>query len=227
MKITIFGSCRQDSLYDHYKITNIKNNLTYPHYSKEVVQAIEFCKGISTISPTLTKSIFRSGILSRTIMHPGHFTADFMSTDLFVIEIASRISYNYNGYYAHHILSEPQYGCPDISNIIVRDLTDGEIEEDILRIKGLLHPKPFIIVGHIYTRKTGKRYELVQLLKRLCSIHNIPFFDPVIETAGLLPEKLYHKEDTLAHYSHYGHSIIGKKYCDFISLVLGNKNSSE
>ena len=137
-----------------------------------------------------------------------------------------RLSYKYNGHYAHHILSEPQYGCTDISNIIIRDLTDKEIEEDLLRIKELLHPKPFIIVGHIYTRTTGKRYELVQLLKTLCYINKIPFFDPVVETAGSVPEELYIKEDTLAHYSSYGHSIIGKKYCDFISLVLATKNSS-
>lgn len=32
--ITILGSCRQDSLYKKYKITSIKNHLSYPHYSK-------------------------------------------------------------------------------------------------------------------------------------------------------------------------------------------------
>jgi len=67
MRITILGSCRQDSLYNYYNITNIKNNLTYPHYSKEIVQAIEFCKGKSPISHALTRSIFRSGILSKAL----------------------------------------------------------------------------------------------------------------------------------------------------------------
>jgi hypothetical protein len=59
MKLTIFGSCRQESLYSNYSATNIRNNLTYPYYTKEIVQAIGFCKGIPY---NLTKSIFRSGI---------------------------------------------------------------------------------------------------------------------------------------------------------------------
>jgi len=47
MKLTILGSCRQDSLYSYFDVTNIKEKLTYPHYSKEIIQAIEFCKNIS------------------------------------------------------------------------------------------------------------------------------------------------------------------------------------
>lgn len=216
MRVTILGSCRQDSLYNYYNITNIKNNLTYPHYSKEIVQAIEFCKGISTIPHTLTSSIFRSGILGRSPIYASQFTDEFNTSDFFVIEIASRISYEYKGFYAHHILTESQYGCHDRSTILIRDLTDEEIEADLLRMKELLSPKPFIIVTHICTRPSGKRYELVQLLRRLCTKHNIPLFDPCEETKEYPPDILYMKEDTLAHYTQEGHTIIGKKYNSFI-----------
>jgi len=216
MKLTILGSCRQDSLYNHYQITNIKNNLTYPHYSKEVVQVIEFCKGISTIPHLLTQSLFRSGILNKTAFHHSTFQQEYNTTDLFIIEIASRISYQYKGHYAHHILTESKYGCQDIEAITIRDLTDEEIEADLIRMKELLTPKPFIIIGHIYTRCVGKRYELVQLLQRLCEKHKIPFFNPVLQTQEYSPDELYQKEDIVAHYTPFGHSIIGKKYIEFI-----------
>jgi hypothetical protein len=219
MQVTILGSCRQESLYKYYNVTNIKNNLTYPHYSKEIVQAIEFCKGVSSIPHTLTTCIFRSGILGRSPIHASQFITEFNTSDLFIIEIASRISYEYKGFYAHHILTESQYGCPDISTILIRDLTDEEIEVDLLRMKELLTPRPFIVVTHICTRPSGKRYELVQLLKRLCKQHNIPLFDPCEETKEYSPDELYVKEDVLAHYTNRGHEIIGQKYHAFITAI--------
>jgi hypothetical protein len=127
MNITVFGSCRQDSLYKNFNVTNIKNNLTYPHYSKEIVQAIEFCKNISSIPPELTQYLFRSGILEKRLKYSCDFKNTFDTTDLFVVEIASRIAYDYKGFYAHHILSEEKYGFNDCANIIQRDLTDEEI----------------------------------------------------------------------------------------------------
>jgi hypothetical protein len=176
MNITVFGSCRQDSLYKNFNVTNIKNNLTYPHYSKEIVQAIEFCKNISSIPPELTQYLFRSGILEKRLKYSCDFKNTFDTTDLFVVEIASRIAYDYKGFYAHHILSEEKYGFNDCANIIQRDLTDEEIEHDILRMRELFDGKPFFIVSHICTRDSGKRYELVELLRKICSIHSIPFF---------------------------------------------------
>lgn len=217
MILTVFGSCRQDSLYNIYTVTSIRGELTYPHYSKEIVQAIEFCRGISNIHPGATQYVFRTGILEKRPINPSRFYNDFNSTDLFVIEIASRISYTYKGVYVHHILTEPQYGFTDISNIVQRDLTDEEIEEDILKMRYLLHPKKMMIVSHIYTRRSGKRYELVKLLERICLKHNIPFFDPTVQLCDSDPEKLYVKEELLSHYTTYGHSEIGKRYFDFIN----------
>ena len=217
MILTVFGSCRQDSLYNTYPVTSIRGDLTYPHYSKEIVQAIEFCRGVSNILPEATQYVFRTGILERRSINPSQFYNDFNSTDVFVIEIASRISYMYRGLYVHHILTELQYGFPDIANIVQRDLTDEEIEEDILKMRELLHPKKMMIVSHIYTRTTGKRYELVKLLHSICLKHNIPFFDPIVQLCDSDPEKLYVKESLLSHYTPYGHSQIGKRYVDFIN----------
>jgi hypothetical protein len=202
-----------------YSVTSIRNDLTYPHYSKEIIQAIEFCKGISNIPLDMTQHAFRSGILGKHQIGYSRFYNEFNSTELFVIEIASRISYTYKGLYVHHILTEPQYGFNDMHNIVQRDLSDDEIEEDVLKMRDLLYPKKMMIVGHIYTRTTGKRYELVKLLERICVKHNIPFFDPVLQLNGKDSEKLYVKEGLLAHYTPYGHSEIGQKYTDFINRI--------
>lgn len=216
MKITILGSCRQDSLYTLYPVTSIRNELTYPHYSSEIVQAIEFCKGISTIPPEMTQHVFRSGILGKYQINPQRFYDEFNNTELFVIEIASRISYMYNGWYVHHILGEQQYGFKHISDIIQRDLTDEEIEADLIKIKTLLSPKKIMVVSHIYTRTTGKRYELVKLLEKICSKHTIPFFDPSVQLKDSDQEKLYVNEALLSHYTPYGHSEVAIQYDRFI-----------
>jgi hypothetical protein len=222
MKLTILGSCRQDSLHSYFDVTNIKNGLTFPHYSKEIVQTIEFCKQISTMPKHLTRFMFRSGMLDRREIDPNEFADQYNSTDIFVIEIASRIQYEYKGFYAHHIITEPGYHFPDRSNILERNATDEEIEYDILRIRELLAGKPFIIVSHICTRREGKRYELVELLTRICTKYTIPLFVPHEQLANEDPDMLYQKEHLLSHYTPLGHECVGKYYKTFIDTVLKN-----
>lgn len=219
MRITILGSCRQSSLLTLYPCTTIRDDLTYPHYTKEAIQAIEFCKGTLMIAPELTRYVFRSGILDKKELDPAAFREQFDSTDLFVIEIASRISYEYGGAHVHHILAEPEWGFQHRADIVQRDLTDGEIEQDLLVMRNLLQPKKMMIVSHIYTRQTGKRYDLVSLLRTLCTKHGIPFFDPVAELGVCDPTLVYLHEPLLAHYSTYGHKVIGQKYKEFIDRL--------
>lgn len=130
--ITILGSCRQDSLYNNYRITSLKNNISYPHYSKEILQLINFCLN-NNIPEEETKYIFRSAILSNsTIKWSESLKNEVLNTDVFIIEIASRISYSYNDKYVHHILyDDTKYNDNYKNKIIIRDLTDEEIENDI------------------------------------------------------------------------------------------------
>jgi len=220
MLITSLGSCRQHSLYTHFQVTHIQEALTYPHYTKEIIQAIEFCKGISTIPESMTTSVFRSGILGQQTLHYKEFESSFNASDMIVMEIASRIAYTYKGYYVHHILTEPEYGCIDISNIEVRELTDEEIEADIWRIKELLSDKKIVISSHVYTRTHGKRYDLVVLLRSLCLKYNIPFFDPMQHLVGIDLDTVFVKEEGLCHYTPIGHQIIGEKYRQFIACTV-------
>ena len=217
LNITTFGSCRQESLKKYYNITNIQQNLTYPHYTKEIIQAIELCKKINTNLDT--KICFRTGILNKQSISCD-FEDQFNLTDVFVVEIASRVSYEYNGMYVHHILTESEYGFDDISNIKTRIQTDSEIENDLYRIRELLYPKPFLIVSHLYTRKTGKRYELIELLRDLTSKMNIPFMSP----SDILSTDCYQDEPTLMHFNEIGHTLIGKEYLEKIEEIRAPKN---
>lgn len=224
MLVTTLGSCRQDSIKNYYNVSKIGEELTYPHYTKEVIQAIEFCKGISTIQPQDTITCFRSGFLSKKELNSNDFNNDYCNTDIFIIEIASRIVYKYNNNYTHHIVSEDSYGFHDRNNINIYTQTDNEIEEDLLKIRDLLYPKPFIIVSHIYTESTSSRYELVILLKRLTDKYNIPFMNPSELLKDYNKSEIYQNERPLHHFTPIGHELIRVKYNEKICEVLSNIN---
>ena len=64
MKITIFGSCRQHSLYSipGIEVTGIQENISYPHYTKEILEVIKFCKE-GHVLPEETLNTFRTPAL--------------------------------------------------------------------------------------------------------------------------------------------------------------------
>ena len=215
MKITLFGSCRQWSIANYFDVTSIQSDLTYPHYTKEIIQAIEYCKkdGISLES---TQYCFRTGILNkRPIDNSEHIYNEFNETDVFIIEIASRITYKYGEQYVHHILTQNEYGFCDISSIVISELSDEEIEKDICRIKELLFPKKILIVSHVYTYEYGKRYELIKLLEKLCLKYELPFFSP--SDYLRLEDNVYVDEKVLSHYTEKGISMVAPLYKNKIS----------
>jgi hypothetical protein len=222
MNITIFGSCRQNPIRKNFAVTGIQEALTYSHYTREIIQAIQFCRGESTLTEDDTRNAFRSGILNKSCLHSSQFIGEFESTDMFVIEIASRLSYSYKEYYVHHILTEEKYGFPDADNIHIHELCDEEIEADILRIRDLLHPRPFLIASHIYTRKSGKRYDLVMLLNKLCKKHEIPFFDPsaFLEAEKYQPSQVYLQEPVLVHFTPFCQGVLANKYKEIINGLI-------
>lgn len=223
VKITILGSCRQDSLYrdGKYEITQIRNNLSYPHYTKEILEVIRFCKE-GHIKPKDTLTTFRSPILTKNMISwPGWVLNEFTSTDIFVLEIASRICYEYNGLYVHHIATEEKYNIDHRSDIKIRKQTKEEIEQDILKIKEEIQ-KPFIIVSHIYTYERGERYMLVMWLKDICRKYSIPFINPAIELTrdGTTLYELIQEENGLVnHYNEKGHVKIKKIYNSYIDKL--------
>lgn len=222
MKLTIFGCCRQDSLYKFYDVSSIKNNLTYPHYSSEALQAMRFCAGEIDQKIITTNFIFRNLVISSKKINYEKLQREFLQTDLFAIEIASRKYYKYNNSYLHHICEEPKYGCKFFNKVEVSDLTDQQIENDILSMKDLVKSRKIFIITHFYTRVTGKRYELAFTLKKIGANHGIPVFDPVEAVGGIeniIP--LLVDEPVYTHYNASGHKAIGELYRAFIFKHFG------
>ena len=101
MKITIFGCCRQDPLYNIYDITPIRNKLTYTHYGQGILQAIKFCKrqGRESIK---NRFMFRSLILNPDKNIKCDFKKHFDNTDLFVVELHAKVIFLKNVGYMKH-----------------------------------------------------------------------------------------------------------------------------
>jgi hypothetical protein len=221
--VTILGSCRQDSIYNIHEVTSIKNDISFPHYSKEILEVIRFCKYGSLTSEETTR-VLRSAILSNTpIYHNSKIINEFNNTDVFVIEIASIKKYIYNNKHTHHILYDNNmYNCKD--QTIVIEQTEDEIEEDIIEMKKELN-KPIIIVSHLITRQSGIRYNLSVCLEKICNKHNILFINPVnelkkrnIDISNIFQEG----ESLLSHYNQTGHKLIQQVYDEYIYRALHN-----
>lgn len=214
--ITIFGSSRQDTIKKHFSTTFIQDIIGDTPSTKEIIQAIEFCKGIKI--PPDTKNCFQQGILRNVEIDASRIIKDFENTDVFVVEISTRNVYEHKGTYVHRSLTEEKYGVPDIHN---RALSDAEIEDDLSRIKQLLEPKKILIVSHIHLRDTGERVELIQLLERLCLKYDLPFLSP---SDYLYAEKdVYKKEAVLSNFTEYGKSLIGLIYKRVIADIFKTK----
>lgn len=215
--ITILGSCRQDSLYKKYNITNIKNNLSYPHYTKEVLQVIKYCV-FNNLTPEQTM-IFRTPILNNLPIKNNPFLNKIEESNVIIIEISSKKYYKYKELYAHHILYDDNKYNKNKNEIETGTLTDKEIVDDLHEIVKLLRGKRIIFVGHLVTKKEGERYNLLVLIKDFCLKNNILFIDPIKE---LLENELHIDEiieDPNTHFAHYtqkGHNAILKIYENFI-----------
>ena len=228
--ITILGSCRQTPINKYFDTSEILDKLNYPHYTKEILQQIRFLK-YRNISNNNTKFCFRSGLLSKCTSEINDNTYNILSeqfknTTFFLVEIASRIYYKYNDLYLHHIAEDNEYNFPFKDNIIKGDLTDEEIEEDIIQIRNELYPKPFIIISHFATYENGKRYELIKLLDNICTKFNIPFINQsdIIKQYG---DDIILKEPVLAHYTQEGLDYVGKYLYDKINEINNKKLNSK
>lgn len=219
MKITILGSCRQHSLKKKFNVSDIQEELSYPHYTKEILEVIKYCK-YEHININETINIFRTPILTKKPPNFKKMNEDFKTTDLFILEIASKIKYIHNDIHLHHIATEEQYGIPIKNEIKIEIQTKDEIEEDILKIKNELN-KPFIVISHLVTKDFGERYNLSIWLEEICLKYDIPFINPVkeLEKKNVNLENIFIKENVLAHYNEKGHSEILNIYSEFIEKM--------
>jgi len=223
MLVTIFGSCRLESIYKIpvLKVTGIRDNISYTHYTKEMLEVIKFCKE-GHVSPEETVTTFRTPILHNRKLYFNHILSrNFNNTQIFILEIASRKTYEYNVKFVHHILFDSnEYNKNYKDQIKVSIQSDEEVEDDIIKIKKELN-RPMIIVGHILAYNNGPRNDLVCLLEKICLKHDILFINPKkeIESLGYNVKNLL--ENDLTHYNNTGHLVMQSIYVNFIKKLIG------
>ena len=221
-KITILGSCRQDSIFDNFSVTPVRDELTYPHYSSEALQAAKYISGQFFYENIKLDIAFRSFLLNGKIRDSRKLMRDFAQTELFIIEIASRKYYKVGNTFAHHILEDWSFESSKRHTIEIGYETDQIVESNILKMRDIFSPRPMMIVTHFYTKSTGLRFDLVDLIKRIGKKHDIPVFDPVNELGGFdAVDNFTEKETVLSHYSEDGHKVVGEKYIKFIKKNFG------
>lgn len=226
MKITLLGSCRLDSLYKekNYIVSSIKQEISFPHYTKDILEVIKFCK-YGHLTPEQTLYTFMTAIQSKKpILFTESLKNDFESSDIFFVEIASKLVYQYKNIFVHHIVTQPNYGITIRDKVVQRKQDKDEIEEDLISIKKELNNK-MIVVCHLVTYERGERYILSQWLEELCLKYNILFINPIreLKSVGCDLEKVLEKgEPVISHYTEYGHKMIKDVYVKFINTFLNN-----
>lgn len=219
--IVVLGSCRQDSLNKKYHVSRIKEEISYPHYTKEMIQVVSYCLN-NDISEDKTPETFRTPTLhKRPLQWKLKYSTDIEQADVVFIEIASMLTYKLEERYVHHILyDDDQHNKNTKTRVVLGESTKEELYEDIQTLQNMIQ-RPIIIVGHLVTKNSGKRYELLETLREFCLKLQIPFIDPVQELRKRHEslDNMFMQESKLAHYTDHGHACILRVYEDFMESL--------
>lgn len=219
MNITIFGTCRLDSLHKYNN--KIKNEISYTYDTKEILEVIKFIK-YDHVTPEDTLTTFRTPMITKTPIYQKDFSGIFEKTNIFIIEICGRKTYKYNKLFVHSAL--PNFSNNLVSQqIIVNKQSDDEISKDIASIITELNTTNIIIVSHIVTDNNSDRYKLSKLLEEICVKHDMIFINPAVETLKIghdINDLVNHGEKNIYHYNNKGHIIMEKIYNKYINILL-------
>jgi hypothetical protein len=217
--ITLFGTCRLDSLNNYNN--QIRNDISYTYDTKEIIEVIKFIK-YNHIPPEKTITTFRTPMINKTPIFSEQFTNVIENTNIFIIEICGKKTYKYNDLHVHSALSD---FCDNSikENIKIIEQDQYEIEEDILKISSLLNSKNIIFVGHIVTDNTSERFKLCEWIEKICIKHNFLFINPVkeINKKGYynINELIHLGDKKIIHYNNRGHEIMKNIYEEFIDKL--------
>jgi hypothetical protein len=218
--ISLFGSCRLEEIDKITKTSDIKNEISYTHSTKEVLQLINYLINNNLTNEEISKT-FRTGIIKNKLNNSfEYYNKQFKNSDIFFIEITSKKIYKYNNNYVHHILYDDVNYNKDKNDILFYKQDDNEIIEDINNIVKLLNNK-VIFVGHILddNDNSSERFLLNNLVKKICLFNNILFIDPRREFYKLnfKTSDLVKKENITSHYNEKGLKVINNIYNIYIN----------
>ena len=214
--ITVFGTCRLDSLNNCNN--RIKNEISYTYDTKEILEVVKFIK-YNHISPEETITTFRTPMLSKKPIYSSDFYGIIDTTDVFIIEICGKKTYKYNKFFVHSALGNCSNDLIS-QQIIISEQTNEEIENDIREIIYELNTNKIIIVGHIVTDDKSERYKLSRMLEYICFKYNILFINPAVEICkkGYNINDLVHHDKKIIHYNETGHKIMKEIYENYIHI---------
>tara|TARA_B110000444_G_scaffold235832_1_gene247188 strand:- start:556 stop:1296 length:741 start_codon:yes stop_codon:yes gene_type:complete len=188
MIVTPFGSCR---IEDIAHSSNLSNEISYTHCTKEIIQLIKYINGDIKLENYYDRFCMRKSIINKESMkYDPSFKERFDKTNVFVLEITSMKKYMYKDKYFSHMAVDRRLFDKDYkntpedifneTNVILQ--TDEEIENDILEIQKLVFPRPIIVISHINVtykgKKLHKRDYLITLLEKICKKNKIMFINP-------------------------------------------------
>jgi len=216
LKVTLFGTCRLESLSDYNN--KIRNEISYTYDTKEILEVIRFIKH-NHLSEEQTITTFRTPMLTKIPIYSKQFENIFEETDIYIIEISSRKTYKHNNIYIHRALYTMINDLTSKSEVIKQ--SDDEIENDILEIIHELNAKNVIIVCHIVTDTNSERYKLSEILENICLKHKLFFINPVkeINKKGYNINDLVSDDNKIYHYNENGHMIMKNIYEEYINKV--------
>jgi len=225
--ITLFGSCRLEEIDKITKTSDIKNEISYTHSSKEILQLINYLNK-NNLSDEEINNTFRSGIIKNKLNNTfEYYNKQFINSDIFIIEITSKKIYKYKNNFVHHILYDDVNYNKNRDNILFYKQDNKEIINDIDEIVSLLFNK-VIFVGHILDDddSLSERYLLNNLIKSYCLLNNILFIDPRDEFYKLnfKTKNLVNAEKITSHYNEEGLKIINNIYIKYINNYNKNVN---
>lgn len=232
--VTIFGSCRQDSLYESFSVTRIREDLTYTHYIEEAIQAAKYCSDLNFNAEL--KGAFRVDFLGKPRPNRKALRREFLATDVFVVEVASLFEYEFDNVYLHHEAYDSMagkgfsdLGLPDVQfiNRTRSNLHDTSAKLD--RLFEIIPKNKTVLVSHIATTQESDRWKLAQIIREYAFQNNIEFFDPseILEIWPL--EAICRIESVVSHFTPMGHEIVRDRLSQHIFKIITatKKNDSK
>jgi len=224
--VTILGCCRQDSISRKFNESQIRNDLSYTHSTKEVLQVIDFLndKNYSEFSPYS----FRTPQINGRIPNRNRLMKQWRITNVVVIEISSLKFYlREKVVYHHEAFDNPESlatSCKEHLKEQNKSISEHiqsipELIDDLSLIVQKLAGKKIIFTTNFVTRKNGTRFLIYSALKEFCQQHNHEFIDTHQIFNYWRSQDILIEEPVLAHLNHLGHEIMLDRYDKAITQV--------
>ena len=233
--VTVFGCCQQDSISKSFFETSIKESLSYPHSTKEVLQVLDYLNNLSDTH--IRPFAFRTALISGRLPNRRRLTREWNASTVVIIEISSQKYYLLNGVHFHHeAFDNSAQLSKNAQDYFKSELLNGnsltenhmeidELLQDLDEIVARIGKRTIILTTNFVTKNNEKRHQLHNSLEEFAKKKEISF----VETKTLFDywkiQDILVEDPVLAHLTDLGHQIMSGRYKEAIHSSL-NTNSS-